>query len=414
MQRNAKIIAGSAIVVVALGIGAGVAVAAGSGDDNEGPITGAALEQASAAALADTGGGHVTESEVGDEESYYEVEVTLDDGSQVDVQLDKNFNVVGDKTEAGGEDDNGARRLGIRRRREQDVPWSCEEGRSTPVCAHRPHIQVGISGTDACSGVAMTIATEELTARALDRTTLRPSLHGHPPATPSSFYNGRRRLLVAAGVTFAALAVAAALHGAWLPLRWDLPIQRFVEDHRTNSLDWLFLAVSRLGSTLVVVAATAVLVFLTWSRCRAVSIAIVAAALARPLLEFVLKDIVGRARPDLERMVNGQGYSFPSGHVLAAIALYGLVPVVVGLFTRSRLIWWASAAASGVVIIAIAASRVYLGVHWTTDVLGSLLLGSFFLLGVESVLAYVHCVDDCAVLSHTTTDESAQVHQIFG
>ena len=50
----------------------------------------------------------MTESEVGDEESYYEVEVTLDDGSQVDVQLDENFNVVGDKTEAGAEDDNGA------------------------------------------------------------------------------------------------------------------------------------------------------------------------------------------------------------------------------------------------------------------------------------------------------------------
>ena len=108
MQRNAKVIAGSAIVAVALGIGAGVAFAAGSGDDNEAPITGAALEQASAAALEHTGGGRVTESEVGDEESYYEVEVTLDDGSQVDVQLDENFNVVGDKTEAGGEDDNGA------------------------------------------------------------------------------------------------------------------------------------------------------------------------------------------------------------------------------------------------------------------------------------------------------------------
>ena len=212
-------------------------------------------------------------------------------------------------------------------------------------------------------------------------------------------------------MAFAALAVAAALHGAWLPLRWDLPIQRFVEDHRTNSLDSLFLAVSRLGSTLLVLAASAVLVFLTWSRCRVVSIVIVAAALARPLLEFALKDIVGRARPDLERMVNGQGYSFPSGHVLAAIALYGLVPVVVGLFTRSRLLWWASAAASGVVIIAVAASRVYLGVHWATDVLGGLLLGSFFLLGVEAVLSYVHRVDGCAALSHTTAGETESLHR---
>ncbi|TFC07538.1 hypothetical protein E3O32_02470 [Cryobacterium mannosilyticum] len=57
-------------------------------------ITGAALVQASAAALAETGQGRVTETEVGDEESYYEVEVTFADGTEVDVQLDRAFQVV--------------------------------------------------------------------------------------------------------------------------------------------------------------------------------------------------------------------------------------------------------------------------------------------------------------------------------
>ena len=62
---------------------------------------------ASAAALEETGGGRVTETEVGDEESYYEVEVTLDDGSQVDVQLDKSFTVVSSSAdhEDTGKDD---------------------------------------------------------------------------------------------------------------------------------------------------------------------------------------------------------------------------------------------------------------------------------------------------------------------
>ncbi len=68
-------------------------------------ISGDALEQAKAAALAHTGGGTVTDTEVGDEESYYEVEVTLDHGRQVDVQLDKQFNVVGDETEDGRDHD---------------------------------------------------------------------------------------------------------------------------------------------------------------------------------------------------------------------------------------------------------------------------------------------------------------------
>ena len=64
-------------------------------DGNEVAIPGEALAKASAAALAHTGGGTVTETEVGDEESYYEVEVTMEDGREIDVQLDREFNVVG-------------------------------------------------------------------------------------------------------------------------------------------------------------------------------------------------------------------------------------------------------------------------------------------------------------------------------
>lgn len=64
------------------------------------PISDASdLETASQVALEHTGGGRVTGTEVGDEESYYEIEVTLDDGRQVDVQLDEDFKVVGDEAD---------------------------------------------------------------------------------------------------------------------------------------------------------------------------------------------------------------------------------------------------------------------------------------------------------------------------
>ena len=74
-------------------------------DDFEQEITGSALERASAAALQYIGEGRVTDSEIGDEESYYEIEITLEDGRQVDVQLDENFNVVGTEWENEQEDD---------------------------------------------------------------------------------------------------------------------------------------------------------------------------------------------------------------------------------------------------------------------------------------------------------------------
>ena len=93
-----KIIAVVALVLAAAAVAASLAVGSG-GPDDETPITGTALERASAAALAHTGGGRVTETEAGDEEGAYEVEVTLPDGSQVDVHLDASFGVVGDEPE---------------------------------------------------------------------------------------------------------------------------------------------------------------------------------------------------------------------------------------------------------------------------------------------------------------------------
>jgi hypothetical protein len=94
-----------AVALVAL-VGAAGFLLAASGDDSEDPITGDALAACSDAALDHTGGGSVTDTEVGDEDSYYEVEVTLDDGSQTDVQLDKDCNVVGSEDDGDeGEDD---------------------------------------------------------------------------------------------------------------------------------------------------------------------------------------------------------------------------------------------------------------------------------------------------------------------
>ena len=93
-RRTTIITAAGAALVAAVAVGTVVAAGAMDDDANQQPITGDALTKASAAALAYTGQGKVTETEVGDEDSYYEVEVTLDNGKQVDVQLDKTFHVV--------------------------------------------------------------------------------------------------------------------------------------------------------------------------------------------------------------------------------------------------------------------------------------------------------------------------------
>lgn len=109
-MKNKSLLALITISLAGLGILGGVAFASNQNQsptepfESEVAITGDALKTASEVALTHTGGGRVTETEVNDEESYYEVEVTLANGNQVDVQLDQNFKVIGEKVEKG---DNG-------------------------------------------------------------------------------------------------------------------------------------------------------------------------------------------------------------------------------------------------------------------------------------------------------------------
>ena len=116
MKKNNRLLLMALLAVLLMGMAAfgaitfvGSPVLAQTGDDEDDdlvddddsaegpdvPITGAALDKASAAALEYMGEGRVTETEVGDEEGYYEIEITLDNGGQVDVHLDQEFNVLG-------------------------------------------------------------------------------------------------------------------------------------------------------------------------------------------------------------------------------------------------------------------------------------------------------------------------------
>jgi uncharacterized membrane protein YkoI len=104
--KNVLLALAVAMVVLA---GAGVAYASGSGENSsEQQATGPGIEKAKSIALDYTNGGQVTGTEVGDEEGYYEVEIIREDGSQVDVHLDRNYNVLSTPADQEGSDSTDA------------------------------------------------------------------------------------------------------------------------------------------------------------------------------------------------------------------------------------------------------------------------------------------------------------------
>jgi uncharacterized membrane protein YkoI len=107
VRRKAILI--STVVVAIAGLSTGIALATTGGGDDDAPLTGSTLDQATAAALEHTGGGAVVETEVGDDGAAYGVEIRLNDGSVVEIGLDENFKVIGqDPDEDGPNDEDGS------------------------------------------------------------------------------------------------------------------------------------------------------------------------------------------------------------------------------------------------------------------------------------------------------------------
>ncbi len=208
-------------------------------------------------------------------------------------------------------------------------------------------------------------------------------LHLDPPMTLARVSRRLPWLLPVAGLLFLALAVGAIFS----VLPWDEPITRWVVEQRTPWLNAVVRKVSFLGSTPVVLGVAAGAALAAAKRCPRLALAIVVIALCRPLTEFALKELISRPRPAGDRMVDGVGYSFPSGHPLASAASWGLLPLVAALYTRRRALWWGITIAAWTLVILIAMSRVWLAVHWTSDVIAAVALA---VLGVSLAERFIN------------------------
>jgi undecaprenyl-diphosphatase len=216
-----------------------------------------------------------------------------------------------------------------------------------------------------------------------------PDLHRSPPITLRRIGERLPWLLVGAAALAVALGVLAAIDGGRL-LVWDRPITDAVVEHRSPGVDRVALWISRLGSTPVVLMAGAAGVALAAPRCRWVALVMLVVIAARPPFEWLAKEIVARPRPSGARLVPGTGFSYPAGHVLAAAATWGFVPAIAGLYVSRRWLWVALTVAAWSVIVLVAWCRVWLGVHWTSDVVGSLAIVFVALTAAEAAIYRRH------------------------
>ena len=210
-----------------------------------------------------------------------------------------------------------------------------------------------------------------------------------PSANTESTQTGARF-----GALTASLVVAAAalLLFAWLSnemlqgatRQFDANVRSAVHAQSSHELTRTMLLISSLGSPLVLTSATAMLVViflvLSWHRAAAwMAIAMIGAA----LLDTALKHAFARPRPAPFFGVPLPGSaSFPSGHALASFCFFGVLAAVLAHRIRSRFVAALLWAASATLIAAIGYSRIYLGVHYPTDVVAGYLAAAIWVAGL--------------------------------
>ncbi|MGH8352567.1 MAG: bifunctional DedA family/phosphatase PAP2 family protein [Pseudomonas sp.] len=199
----------------------------------------------------------------------------------------------------------------------------------------------------------------------------------------SSLRRQRRATALAAGLSL--LALLGLLSG-WTQLSaFDQGLMALVQAQRNGGLDETMVLITRLGDFKTQLAAGALLcLLLLLARQWRAALFAGGALLGSGLANGLLKMLFARARPEvLLQPLNS--FSFPSGHSSAAFAFFLVLGVLAGRGQppRLRLVWLLLA---GLPALAIALSRVYLGVHWPTDVLaGALLAGGFCALSLSLV-----------------------------
>ena len=184
--------------------------------------------------------------------------------------------------------------------------------------------------------------------------------------------------------SFLVLFVVALFVGVLLSLidnnNWLAHADRWVAEwgshHGSSGAVVVLRWVTQLGSSVFVITALLTVAAVDYfrRRSREVFVFMAVVGLGQLVLCNVLKVIIGRERPSVYRLVGAHGYSFPSGHTVAASAAFSAIALVLGR-DRNRRVRAALAGGAALVAVSVAASRALLGVHWLTDVLAGLAIG---------------------------------------
>lgn len=157
----------------------------------------------------------------------------------------------------------------------------------------------------------------------------------------------------------------------------DTKVYSFIADNiMSDGITSVLKVITELGGVAFIVLA-GVLIFML---CKKIRWFVTFDLVGVTLINQVIKHIVRRPRPNVLRLVEEDGYSFPSGHSMVSMAFYGIIIYLVYKNVTNKYLKWTLITLLSLLILSIGFSRIYVGVHYFTDVVGGFLLGLAYLI----------------------------------
>lgn len=167
-------------------------------------------------------------------------------------------------------------------------------------------------------------------------------------------------------------------------ISFDTRVIAFVQSFESKFLTAIMKFLSFIGSTVAVIFITIGSAFFLYRilHHRRELILLAITMIGSTLLNMLLKSIFQRARPEINQIVFEEGFSFPSGHSMAAFSLYGVLTFLLWRHIRTRAGRGLLLTVNSLMILLIGLSRIYLGVHYPSDVIGAYAASGFWLFTV--------------------------------
>lgn len=150
-----------------------------------------------------------------------------------------------------------------------------------------------------------------------------------------------------------------------------------VQNMRAPTLTTILIIITNLGSAITLISLTILSIILIKN--KKIGLCISLNLIISTLLNVILKNIVQRPRPEGYRLIDESGYSFPSGHSMVNTAFYGLLIYLVLRNVKNSKLKYTLVTLISLLIIGIGFSRIYLGVHYASDVLAGFLISIAYL-----------------------------------